>query len=125
MTDIFLPIVSALSAYRFLAHDERRLYEGLSRALTDAGFAFERERVLVYPDRRIGRLDYFLPDTRLAIEIKVRGRHDAVLRQITRYAEHTEVAAVLLVTTMAKLAHAPESLAGKPVQCLRITGAFG
>lgn len=125
MTDIFLPVVSTLSSYRFLAHDERRLYEGLSHALTEVGFAFERERVLVYPDRRVGRLDYYLPATRLAIEVKVRGQHAAVIRQITRYANHHEVAAVLLVTTMARLAHAPESLAGKPVQCLRITGAFG
>lgn len=125
MTDVFSPIIAALASYRYVAHDEHRLYEGLSLALTSAGIEFERERSLLYPDGKRGRLDYYLPVTRLAIEVKVRGSAEAVLRQITMYARHEDVAAVLLVTSLGRLARVPEDLFGKPARSYRLTGAFG
>lgn len=125
MTDPFSPVLVALSAYRFVAHDEHRLYEGLSLAFTSAGLVFERERVLAFPDRKTGRLDYYVPSTGLAIEVKVQGASATILRQIARYASHPDVAGVLLVTTLARLMLAPTHLSNKPVRSYRITGPFG
>lgn len=122
---IFAPVIAALRPYRFIAHDERRLYEGLSEALTAAGIVFERERVLTLSTGRTGRLDYYVPSTRLAIEVKVGGSPAAILRQIRAYAEHSDVDALLLVTSLAKLAQIPDTLAGKPARSYRLTGGFG
>jgi hypothetical protein len=124
VTDIFLPVIEALAVYSFTAHDEHKLYEGLSFAFTKAGLSFEREHPLVFPDRTKGRLDYYFPSTQLAVEVKVQGRTEAVMRQVRTYARHESVAAVLLVTSLGKL-RLPETLAGKPVRSFRITGAFG
>lgn len=122
---IFAPVIAALRPYRFIAHDERRLYEGLSEALTAAGIVFERERVLTLSTGRTGRLDYYLPASRLAIEVKVGGSPAAILRQIRAYAEHPDVDALLLVMSLAKLAQIPDTLAGKPARSYRLTGGFG
>lgn len=122
---IFAPVITALRPYRFIAHDERRLYEGLSEALTASGIVFEREHTITLATGRTGRLDYYLPESRLAIEVKVGGSPAAILRQIRSYAEHADVDALLLVTSLAKLAQIPDTLAGKPARSYRLTGGFG
>lgn len=122
---IFTPVIAALRPYRFIAHDERRLYEGLSEALVKAGIVFERERTIQLATGRAGRLDYYVPIYRLAIEVKVGGSPAAILRQLRSYAEHPDVDALLLVTSLAKLAQIPDTLAGKPVRSYRLTGGFG
>lgn len=125
MTPSFATIIEALRPYRFIAHDERRLYLGLSEALTAAGIVFERERTIQLATGRAGRLDYYVPAYRLAIEVKVGGSPAAILRQLRSYAEHPDVDALLLITSLAKLAQIPDTLAGKPARSYRLTGGFG
>lgn len=121
MSDPFAPIIAALSRYQFIQHDEHALYAGLAHVLGEAGIVFERERRL---DER-SRVDFYLPATRLVIEVKVQGAPNAVLRQLWRYGKHPDVDGVLLVTTLAKLARVPDSIAGKPARAFRIAGGFG
>ena len=117
----FKPIATALSRYSFVAHDERTLYPSLEQCLTEAGLTYVRERVLT-PKSRV---DFYFPDTCIAMEVKVQGTPATVLRQLARYAEVAEVAALLLVTTVGKLSRVPDTIAGKPVRSLRLAGGFG
>ena len=116
-----VPLAAALSRYRFTSHDEHRLYPLMEQVLRDAGFTFVRE----HPLDAKSRLDFWLPELRVALEVKVRGAPHAVLRQVRRYAEHPAVGAVLLATTVAKLAVVPEILESKPARTVRLAGAFG
>lgn len=121
MVSPFLSVVTALAGYQFIQHDEHALYAGLSHVLGEAGFLFEREHRL---DGK-SRVDFYLPSPRLVIEVKVQGSPAAVLRQLTRYASHPTVDAILLITTLAKLARIPDSIGGKPAGAFRIAGGFG
>lgn len=116
-----VPIADALGRYSFSAHDEHRMYHLLEGVLTDAGLAFVREHRL---DAK-SRLDFWFPELRTAMEVKVQGAPHRVLAQVRRYAEHEAVSAVLLVSTLAKLARTPETLAGKPARAVRLAGSFG
>lgn len=115
------PIAAALGRFSYTAHDEHRMYLLLERILTDAGLKFERE----HPLDKKSRLDFWFPELRVAMEVKVRGKPHDVMSQITRYAEHETVGALLLVTTLAKLCRLPDSIAGKPARAVRLAGAFG
>lgn len=113
--------VTALRAYTFAAHDERALHDGVALALASAGIAYEHERTV----SRASRLDFWLPASGIAVEVKVQGDLGSVVRQLTRYCGESSVTGLLLVTTSAKLLRVPDTLHGKPVRALRLTGAFG
>lgn len=121
MSDPFAPVVAALARYSFTTHDERSLYLSLEEALTAGGVVYLREHVL----GPRSRVDFYVPATCLAIEVKVQGNPGPILRQLTRYGEHESVTAILLVTTLAKLARIPESISGKPARAYRVAGPFG
>lgn len=121
MSDIFAPILAALSRYQFIQHDERELQEAIAHVLGEAGIEFERERSL---DKH-NRVDFYILATRLVIEVKVQGSPMPVLRQLWRYGKHPDTAGILLVTTLAKLARIPDSIAEKPARAFRIAGGFG
>lgn len=115
------PIAEALGRFSYTAHDEHRMYVLLEGILRDAGLTFVRE----HPLDKKSRLDFWFPDLRVAMEVKVRGKPHDVMSQITRYAEHEAVGALLLVSTSAKLLRVPEVLCGKPCRAVRLAGAFG
>lgn len=121
MNDPFARVIAALARYQFIQHDERELQVGIAAVLAEAGITFERERRL---DEH-NRVDFYLPDTRLVIEVKVQGSPMPVLRQLWRYCKHHDVDGILLVTTLAKLARIPDSIAEKPARAFRIAGGFG
>lgn len=115
------PLAAALARYRFTSHDEHRLYPLMEQVLRDAGFDFVREHRL---DEK-SRLDFWFPALRVALEVKVKGAPHRVLSQVARYATHPSIGAVLLATTVAKLAVVPEILESKPARAVRLAGAFG
>lgn len=115
------PIAEALGRFSYMAHDEHRLYLLLERILREAGLTFVRE----HPLDKKNRLDFWFPELRVAMEVKVRGAPHRVMSQITRYAEHPDVGAILLATTLAKLCRVPDCIAGKPARAVRLAGAFG
>lgn len=74
----------------------------------------QREAILSPQDRP----DFMVTvgDTAVAVEVKVKGSRNAVLRQLGRYAAHAEVDAVLLASGRRVLAAAmPTSIHGKPL----------
>ena len=113
--------MAALCGYSFLSHDERGLYAGLASALDAAGIPYERERT-IGPKSRV---DFYLPTSRLAVEVKVQGSEAAIFRQLTRYASCGDVDGILLVTTRGALTRIPTTIANKPARALRIAGPFG
>lgn len=115
------PIAKALGRFSYMAHDEHRMYVLLEQILREAGLTFVRE----HPLDKKSRLDFWFPELRVAMEVKVRGAPHRVMSQITRYAEHPDVGALLLVTTLAKLCRLPDCIAGKPARAVRLAGAFG
>jgi hypothetical protein len=114
-------VAAVFSRYTFTTHNEHRMYPLLEQLLRAEGLDFVREHRL---DER-NRPDFWFPELRVALEVKVRGRPHDVEAQIERYAEHVSVAGVLLASSLAKLTRVPDSLAFKPVRAVRLAGAFG
>jgi hypothetical protein len=123
------PVAAALGRYNFTAHDEHRMYVLLEQVLREAGLTFVREHPLAeveeHQAEKKSRLDFWFPELRVAMEVKVRGAPHRVLSQIQRYAEHPAVGGLVLATSLAKLAKVPDHLGFKPVRAVRLAGAFG
>lgn len=81
--------------YRFAFANEKQLQDGIERMLAAENVAFEREHRLTAKDRP----DFFLPNSGIVIEVKIKGATNDVLRQLYRYAEHEQVKAIILVTS--------------------------
>lgn len=107
-----------LSAQAFRYRNEDELQQAIALVLTDAEVSFEREKRLNKRDR----VD-FLVDDGLVIEVKVGGSGADLTRQLFRYAEQTEVLAILVVTSMLRL-RAPTDILGKPCRTLWIGAAL-
>ena len=112
-------LIDVLERFRFRYTDENELQQGIAKALTLRGITFEREKVLSRPDR-----PDFLVCGGVAIEVKIKGSLADLLRQVSRYATHTEVIGVLAVGTPKWLPQVPEELCGKPVRSLRLIGSL-
>lgn len=110
-------LTQILSGYRFRTASEAQLHAGIAAALTAAGIGFEHEKVLASG----GRLDFFLPDSALAIEVKIGGSLAEALLQVNRYLKAPEVAGVLVAATRTWARGELPCVQGKPVQLLRLT----
>jgi hypothetical protein len=107
-----------LLGYRYSFTNERALQDGIAQALYQRGIQFDREVRLSDEDR-----PDFMVDG-IAVEVKVDGSLSAVTRQLQRYAQHKRVRALLLVTSLGRLANLPEELSGKPVVALSLLGGL-
>lgn len=85
-------IVTALQAGRYDCTDEYRLQDGCAQVLTAAGYVVRREVSLSEADR----IDLMVGQ--IGIECKVAGSPSAVVRQVIRYMQSPQVAALVLVT---------------------------
>jgi hypothetical protein len=81
---------------------------------------FSREEITPYiREHRLGdkeRLDFYLPQARTAIEVKMWVSTAEVARQLRRYAAHPEIDGIILIAR--RPYQLPPALAGKPVACL-------
>jgi hypothetical protein len=82
--------------------------EDVRAALRGANLIPETEVAL-----KRGRVDLRAGST--AIELKVQGTAERVLRQLTMYAEDPEIDDLVLVTSSAKLRSMPAQINGKPL----------
>ena len=113
-------VCTLLGSFRFAAFDEATLQRLIADVLIVAGYKFEREKRLSRKDR----LDFLLDDG-VAVEIKIDGSLTGVMRQLSRYAEHERVLAIVLVTTRATQAlRIPSEFSGKPVRVVLLPGAL-
>lgn len=115
-------IARLLAGYRYHFTNERELQDGIERVLRDLrqeylGWDYQREYQLSAHDRP----DFWLPESSIAIEVKVGGTTSEVLRQLHRYAQHAHVAGLVLVSSRAR--HIiPEQINGVPAAKLQLWG---
>jgi hypothetical protein len=105
-------IAAELDKIRCPLADEFQLHDVVEQVLARMGVVAAREHRFSKADR----VDFFIPAAGLAIEVKVKGTPSEVLLQLCRYAQHEEVAAILLVTGRHRLAQTvPPTLNRKPI----------
>ena len=105
-------LLAVLKAYRYSVGSEDSFQRSLEQVLVRHGISFLREHELG-PD--YGRIDFYLPERKLGIELKVKGSPSQVLRQLHRYAQCPEIAALILLTARARFRHAPANINAKPL----------
>lgn len=106
----------ALQQLRLPVHDEKAAQQELADHLERVGLSFEREVRLSPSDI----VDFMVGG--IAIELKIKGSRSAALRQVERYAKHTEVNGVILLTNRSCLL--PAVIDGKPALALSMGGAW-
>lgn len=109
-------ISEALAKYRLTFSNEGELQGQLAQIFTLNGIEFDREFNLSKADRP----DFFLPQPKVAIEVKVAGSIEKHLRQMKRYNEHDAVAGTILIGT--RPYDLPATLSAKPVALINIGG---
>lgn len=112
-------IAALIGGFRFRYQNEDRLHDGIGQVLADGGITAIAEARLGARDR----IDFLAGTT--GIEVKIAGTPAEVTRQLRRYAEHPEIAALVLVTTRARHRSVPVEIGGKPVRVVFLSGVTG
>ena len=97
---------------------EERLQYEVHHVLNALGCVHKREYRL---DAR-SRVDFYLPEQKIGIEVKTAGRPNEIMRQLQRYNECDQIKGVILITSRSRHTDIPEMLAGKPVRVVFIGG---
>jgi hypothetical protein len=111
-------IAAMMRSYRLRAGTEAILQQDVENVLITHGVKHFREHVI--PS---GRLDFFLPQSGIALELKVDGSKMELARQIVRYLEEPIVTGVLVVTTRHTHRGLQPVMLGKPVLVLHLLGS--
>lgn len=107
-------LVQRLQAYRLPTATEVAFQDAVARVLDREGHAFAREYQL---SGKRGRIDFYLPDAHIGLELKIAGQSPSdVARQLQRYTQAEEIAALILVTARRTLGRLPHEIGGKPVR---------
>jgi len=110
-------VTATLTRYRYRFASEEQLHTGIAQALTAAGIAFEHERRA----SPACRYDFWLPAGSIVIEAKIDGSLPQALRQVDRYVQLEDCAAVLIAATRRWAASGAQYvLHGKPVHVVRL-----
>ncbi len=104
-------IEAELRCHAFHVCNEAELQAGIAEVLEKAGVAFKREHRLNKSDI----IDFYLPDQKAGIEVKVDGSMTDVARQLDRYALSDQIGILFLVTTKHKHTLVPKVLKGKKI----------
>ena len=116
--DTIIRIHDVLTARRYRATNETAVQAHIKTALVDAHFDVVGEFRLTRRDR-----PDFLVDGTIAIEVKIKGSAASSVRQLARYAEHDDVAAIVFATTSRRLAASmPATLGSKPIHIMVLPG---
>jgi len=107
-------LVTVLRHYGVRGTGEREVQDGLALIFQHERIAFEREVALTPEDR----IDFLVGA--IGVEVKIKGGPSAVLEQLTRYAQHDRVRALLLVTQRVQLANLGGEIDGKPLRTLAV-----
>lgn len=119
-------VVAELQSRRFRFGQEAELQEELQAALAVEGMRFAREVRLSARDR----IDLLEDDPEplggaIGIEVKVDSTIFAITKQITRYAAHARIGAIVLVTSQLQhtRARGAQLVNGKPFRLVYVGGA--
>jgi len=105
-------IADLIHGYRYVIGNEASFQQGLSWILKMNRIVHVREHNL---GPSFGRIDFYLPNERIGIELKVKGSPSEVIRQLHRYAQCPEIHALILVTGRTRLSPNTTELNGKPL----------
>lgn len=97
---------------------EAQLQEEITFILQESKYEFESEYILG-PHSRV---DFYLPQPKIGIEVKVGSRTNQVMRQIHRYNGYDQISGIILITSRAKHTSIPLELNHKPVRIVFIGG---
>lgn len=112
-------VVDALAGYRHRGATERHIQDSVERVLAHRGWAYHREHALSAHDRP----DFFLVDSGVVIEVKMKASRSFVLMQLGRYAVHDEVSALVLASPRCTVvAGLPAALYRKPLTGVQLPG---
>ncbi|QTP13392.1 hypothetical protein [Serratia symbiotica] len=106
-------VIDVFFNHRFNFSDEIELQNAISAVLTQSGIAFEREHRLSMRDK-----PDFILDTdcgKIAMEVKIDGGKNPLLRQVNRYLSHDEIAGIIVVGTPYYIDLMPKTLNNKPI----------
>lgn len=112
-----MQLLKVLSSYRFRFSSEKELQEGISVALERNSVEFIREKSLSAKDR----IDFFIPETGIGIEVKLDGSANKLARQVQKYSEYPDLKGLLVVVTRSRLTDLPEQLNGKPIVVFKVS----
>jgi hypothetical protein len=112
-------VARAVRRHRYRFDDEKQLQAAIAMVLEGDGLPYAREALLAPGD-----VADFLVAGCVAVEVKVGGGLSDVTRQLHRYAAHEAIGALVLVTSLARLANQPETFRGKPLEVVVVSGAF-
>lgn len=109
-------VIGLIQRGRFDLSSEKSLQEGIASVLSVAGVPFEREHRLAPGD-----IPDFFVEGGIVIECKMHGksRKMEVFRQLSRYAAHADVTAIVLASNMS--IGLPPDIAGKPLYSASIS----
>jgi hypothetical protein len=111
-------VCTAIRSYRYRFTNEKELQDGIELALAGAKLDFDRE-VRLAP----GDIPDFLVEPGIAVEVKVAGSPNEIMRQLSRYAASPRVTELLLVTRKTQHAHQfPDAIGGKPLRVSVLEG---
>lgn len=117
-----------LGGYRYRFVSEVELQDGIAQVLLAAQVSFDREVTLPRTEgiRMVAGLNDrpdFIVDG-IAVEVKIKGSLSALLRQMSRYADHPDIRGVLAIGTPRWLEGVPTSLSSKPTRGLRLVSSL-
>jgi hypothetical protein len=113
-----------LARYQYQFRDELELQDAIAQIMQDdVRWRVEREVPLSPKDR----IDFIVErmmegkgdGVEVGVEVKVKAPLAYVERQLKRYAEHSRLAGMLVVSSSVQLARLPKEICGKPIRvCL-------
>lgn len=109
-----------LSKYRFSFSHEKDLQAGIRTAFAVMGGEFISEHRLSDSDI----VDFYWPEQKVAVEVKIDHSLSDLTRQIHRYVQHDSVHGLLLVTSKTRLTNLPEDINRKPVRSHNLLGSL-
>lgn len=108
--DLAARVSAHLRAHRSLLMRESGIHDAIAAALFDADLLFDRELRLSGRDR----VDFFLRESRTAIEVKKGAAGLQVFRQVARYLSHQRVSACIVIAPRITPVLPSEAM-GKPI----------
>lgn len=90
---------------------EPKIVQELAKYLNENQVSYHREHVI----SKHARLDFFLPEHGIAIEVKTASTFSEVTRQIFNYAKHEIVKCIVLISNQQRHRQLPDNIAGKAI----------
>lgn len=98
--------------------NEERLQNEIEDIFIENNINYLRE----YNLNRHNRIDFYLPDEKIGIEIKIKGSIFKIYEQVERYAEFKEVEKIVLVSS--KYVNLPDKIKDKEAHLIHLSEAF-